>query len=330
MRYTFYTTSEKAWDAMLFAISGARASVFLEMYIFADNTVGYNFFEVLAQKAREGVKVKIIVDSFGSQELDEKTVAKIRAAGAEVLFFSYWLRRTHKKILVVDENTAFVGGVNIHKFFRKWNDLQVRLSGRMVRSIIHSFAKSYRLCGGQDARFLASHPAPRLSKKGGLKKRYEERLRNARTSIVMVTPYFMPHRWLIGALHQAVLRGISVSVLVPAHTDRWIMNRINYAYITQLHQAGIAFYLQRKMNHAKALLIDGAEGMVGSHNIDPLSFNHNLEAGIFFRDEKMALDLAKIIGEWKRDCVLFHPSMHKKTWFDYILAPLISLFQSVV
>ncbi len=344
MNYTFYTTSEKAWGAMLSAIAGARASVYLEMYIFADNTRGYDFFEALAQKAAAGVKVKIIVDSFGSMALEEKAVAKIRKAGAEVLFFSYWLRRTHKKILVVDETTAFVGGVNIHKFFRKWNDLQVRVSGPMVKSVIRSFAKSYGICGGKDPRILAWHKKENIFKKTWfwflerrpnhsgklLTKRYRDKLNSAKKNIVIVTPYFAPHRWLFGALHQAALRGVQVHIILPERTDRWMLNRVNYFYMLKLRRTGIVFYLQKKMNHAKAMLIDDAEGAVGSQNIDPFSFNHNLEAGVFFKDERMVRDLKNIVGEWRRDCLVFDPSMHKKIWFDYMLAPLISIFQSLV
>ena len=136
MRYRFYTTSEKAWDAMIGAIVKAQKSIFIEMYIFVDNTDAHKFFEVLAEKAKEGVKVKVIIDSFGSQELSQKTIAKLKSAGVELLFFSYWLRHTHKKILIVDEKIAFLGGVNIHKLFQKWNDLQVRFTGPMVKSVI--------------------------------------------------------------------------------------------------------------------------------------------------------------------------------------------------
>ncbi|MBI1754854.1 phosphatidylserine/phosphatidylglycerophosphate/cardiolipin synthase family protein [Candidatus Azambacteria bacterium] len=344
MNYTFYTTSEKAWGAMLEAISGARVSIFLEMYIFIDNTDKYNFFELLAQKAREGIAVKIIVDSFGSQELDSKTIEKIKKAGAEVLFFSYWLRRMHKKVLVVDEKTAFLGGVNIHKLFQKWNDLQVRFTGRMVKSIVRSFAKNYRICGGKDPNILAYYHKKNIFKKTRmwflqhrqssgdllLKKRYQEKLASAQKSVVIVTPYFAPRRWLFAALHQAVLRGALVSILVPRRTDHWIFNRVNYFYVLKLQRMGVVFYLHKNMNHAKAMLIDDTEGAVGSQNIDPLSFGYNVEAGIFFRDKQMVRELGGIIGAWKQNCVVFDPSMHKKTWFDYLLAPLISVFQSLV
>src|SRR3989338_2506019 len=163
MRYKFYTTSEKAWDAMIEAIAGAKRSIFIEMYIFVDNTDQHNFFKILEAKARMGVKVKIIIDSFGSNELSQNTIVKLKNSGAELLFFNYWLKHTHKKILVVDESTAFLGGVNIHKLFQKWIDLQVSFTGPIVKSVIRSFAKSFGV-------WSTSRPKERICSKGITKK----------------------------------------------------------------------------------------------------------------------------------------------------------------
>lgn len=344
MRYRFYTTSEKAWDAMLKYIAGAQKFIFVEMYIFVDNTDTHKFFELLKEKARSGVKIKIIVDSFGSSEINPKTVKEIREAGAEVLFFSYWLRHTHKKILVIDGKIAFLGGVNIHKLFQKWNDLQVRFSGPIVKSVARSFSKTYQECGGKDLDVLMYNNKKtifrktklwflehqQISKKSLLKKHYKDRIKKAKEKIIIVTPYFAPHRWFVGSLHQATLRGVKVEIILPQETDLWHMNRVNYFYMSQLCQIGIKFYLQKEMLHAKAMLIDGKEGVVGSHNIDPLSFNYNLEAGVFFIDEKMVRDLSKIMEKWKQDSIIFDPSMCKKTIVDYILAPVMRLFQSLL
>ncbi|MEK7130258.1 MAG: phosphatidylserine/phosphatidylglycerophosphate/cardiolipin synthase family protein [Patescibacteria group bacterium] len=344
MKYKFYTTSEKAWDAMIEAIAGAQKSIFIEMYIFVDNTVRHDFFKILEEKAEKGVKVKIIIDSFGSLELSQKTIEKLKSTGVELLFFSYWLRHTHKKILIIDEKIAFLGGVNIHKLFQKWNDLQMRFTGPIVKSVIRSFAKSYLACGGKDPDILIYRKRKGILKKTDLrflshqqakgnnllKKHYKNRLNNAKRGIIIVTPYFAPHRWLMGVLHQAVLRGVSIEILLPRQTDHWIFDRVNYFYISKFYNLGVKFYLQEEMLHAKVMIIDGVEGMVGSQNIDPFSFNYNLEAGAFFRDEKMVKDLIKIIADWKKDSTVFSPEMYKRTWSDYFLAPIIRLVLSII
>lgn len=344
MKYAFYTTSEKAWDGMLAAISGAQHSIYCEMYIFVDNTPDHGFFDMLAQKAHEGLRVRVIIDALGSTDLQPSAIERARKAGVELLFFSYWLKHTHKKILVIDEKIAFVGGVNIHKLFKKWNDLQVRMKGPIVKSIIRSFARTYQMCGGTDPRVLAWNSKKTKLNKARLwilehwqpesrrtvKKYYKHALRNAHKNITIVTPYFAPQRWLIGALHQAMLRGVAVHILLPEYTDLWHMNRVNYFYMYRLRALGAIIYLSPEMNHAKAMLIDDTEGMVGSQNIDPLSFQYNLEAGVFFREETMVKDLKAIIEEWKSKSIIFDPLTKKPTWFDYALSPVIRIFQQIV
>src|SRR3989339_572925 len=331
MKYKFYAKSETAWDAMLKAISGASKSIYLEMYILADNTQSHNFFETLKQKARAGVKVKIIIDVFGSLDMPAQTGAEIRLAGIELLFFSYWLQRTHKKILVVDEKTAFLGGVNIHKIFHKWNDLQILIEGPIAKSVLRSFAHTYRHCGGTDPDILRYDNQEivlnkaklwilenwHLKQKRFLTRRYRESIINSRKSIIITTPYFAPAKWLIGELHQAVLRGVDVQIVLPKKTDSRIMDRVNYFYLCRMHKLGVKFYLHKEMNHAKTMVVDDAEGVVGSQNIDQLSFDYNLEIGLFFREKEMIRDIGKIIDGWKQASDVFVP-VREPSWIDYL------------
>ena len=113
MRYKVYTKTEKAWDAMIYAISHAKNSILFEMYIFVDDTSdSHDFIEILSQKAASGVKVKIIFDAFGSK-VSNDSVKKLRDVGVELFFFRTLFRVTHRKILIVDERIAFIGGINI-------------------------------------------------------------------------------------------------------------------------------------------------------------------------------------------------------------------------
>ena len=329
---------------MLEAISGASESIFLEMYTFVDNTKGYNFFEIIKQKARAGVRVKIIIDLLGSFEVKSPAIEELRESGIEIKLFSYWLKRTHKKILVVDEKIAFLGGVNIHKIFCKWNDLQMRFEGSIVKNVLRSFARTYHRCGGKDPDILSYIDKKaildktklwilehwQLNSKSFIKQHYRESIKNAKKNIVITTPYLAPARWLIGELHQAVLRDVDVQIMLPKETDSWIMNRVNYFYIFRLYHLGVKIYLKKEMNHAKAMLIDDTEGVVGSQNIDQLSFEHNLETGVFFREKYMIRDLKEIIDNWKQTSDVFESTSKRTSWFDYLLAPLIRIFQSIM
>ena len=116
--YKFFNNSEKAWKSMFEAISEASKSIYLEMYIFQNNIDDFDFFHLLKDKAKKGLRVRLILDSFGSITLKNSAVAELKEAGVEVLSLSYLLHRMHRKVLVVDEEIAFIGGVNIYKISR--------------------------------------------------------------------------------------------------------------------------------------------------------------------------------------------------------------------
>lgn len=158
---------------------------------------------------------------------------------------------------------------------------------------------------------------------------YKKKIGDAQKSVEIVTTYLFPSRWFIAALHQAILRGIEIKIIMPKKTDRWISDRANYFYIDKLNRMGIKFYLQKEMNHAKVMVIDGREGLIGSQNIDLLSLQYNVEAGVFFSNKKMVDDLKKIIDKWLTDCEIFDPQTYKKRWFDYIFAVALKFLKII-
>ncbi len=338
MNYEFFTNSEKAWESMFETIKGAKKSIYLQMYIFQNDMVEFNFFHLLKEKAQEGLRVKLIIDSFGSSELKNSSIRELEEAGVEVLSARHLLHRMHKKILVVDERIAFIGGVNFHQIARFWNDLMVRIKGHLVKKIVLSFVKSYFHVGGKDPVLLGKNNRDKktnmntgiienspVRRKFRLKKIYGKYLNGAESKITLMTPYFLPKRWIRTALRKAVSRGVSVEILVPKNTEHFIVDRVNYFYIYKLSKAGVKFYIEENMNHAKAVIIDDKEAMVGSQNLDFLSFDFNSEVGIFFKDAEIIAQLSEIVKGWKKDSVLFDHKTHKPKWFDYILSPLINL-----
>lgn len=332
MRYRFYTTSAKAWEGMLGAITTASSSIYMEMYIFSDDTAGYNFLSELERKAHEGLRVIVVLDAIGSFDLSRAAIERLRAAGAEVRFFSYWLRRTHRKILIIDEHVAFLGGVNISKRFELWNDLQVRVSGGVVKHILQSFIRVYHECGGHNPVFARNTRIPLIKrtrlwfiehgvtgKRATLRKHYEEHINEAKHSIVLVTPYLIPRRWLVARLHQALLRGVVVEILVPLHTDLKVTDDLNRYYFQIFEKMGARCLWLKEMNHAKVMLIDDRVGTVGSQNLDALSFDWNTEAGIFFDEPKMVHKLTLIVASWKASAFLFDSaSIAALHWYELI------------
>lgn len=342
MRYRFFNTSEKAWAGMLAAIGGAQESIYLEMYILENDTTEYDFLSELMRKAKEGVRVVVILDAFGSFALANALIDQLRIAGVEVLFFSYWFRRMHRKILIVDERVAFLGGVNIAHRFAHWNDLQVRVSGVIIRHVLRSFIRVYHECGGRNPAFAGMTRPPLVkkarlwfiehgigSKRYTLRKHYEEHMNNAQWSIVVVSPYLLPHHWLITCIHRAIIRGVQVTIMIPRQTDYPIFDRINYYYVALFSTLGATCLLGETMNHAKVMLIDEHIGTVGSQNLDALSFDWNAEAGVFFDNPKMVHGLERIIKGWESAAVPFTRATHPPHWYDIALALLLRLFQPV-
>ncbi len=327
---------------MFDAIQAARDSVYLETYIFLDDLHNFNFLRLIKEKAKDGVRVRIVLDAFGSLGLSKQAVGELRAAGAEVFFYSNFLHRIHRKILILDERVAFIGGVNFHQAALKWSDLTLQIRGTMVDSILRSFAKVYAECGGRDTHILIHQKKIILDqtrnwlvehfpehRSATLKRIYKQALHRAEKNVILVTPYLWPRRWFVRALHQAVLRGVRVEVLVPKVSNHLLGDTVGYFFMHKLALFGVNFYLEPKMNHAKGMLIDGREGLVGSNNLDFFSFELNSEVGVFLKDPPIVRELATIIEKWKNKSVLFDPHTYKPKLLDYILSPIVYLFSRI-
>lgn len=341
MKYRLYTTSQKAWDGMFRAMTVAQESIYLELYTFLDNTEStHNFLNLLKEKARAGIEIVMIIDAFGSSALRKGVVEELRAAGVEFIFFRQLFRRTHRKIVIIDRKTAFIGGVNITEETRHWLDLQIKLQGRIIHPLLRSFARSYKMVGGTKPNIL-KYGRLALVKKikawitdnlaGGtshyfLNNYYRQKIIEARESITIITPYLSPPRWLVKLLDQACRRGVRVEMLIPNDTDIKPLNKLNYLNACRLSTLGVKFYLEPTMNHAKIMLIDDQEGVIGSQNLDFLSFNWNIEAGVFFQQKDLVGDLRKIISEWKKTASLFTAQHGPIKISDRILMSILQFF----
>lgn len=337
MSYKFYTTTEKAWSAMMDAIRIAEKSIYIEMYIFLDDTkISHDFLWEIRNKLKNWVKVVMVIDIFWSLGLSRKTTDELRNLWAEVYFFSHFLRRTHRKILIVDNKIAFLWWVNVKWGTRNRYDLQVRLTWVIVKPLLKSFAYTYKMCWWKD-KYLLNYSKKSLIKKikwwivenrwksnniYHLNNYYKRKLLEAKDSITIVTPYLIPPRWMIALLHMAINRGVVVEIIIPKDTEINTLNYINYYYVDKLFKLWVKFYFMKNMNHAKAMLIDREEAIVWSQNIDFLSFDFNAEVGAFFSDKKAIDDLGHIIAKWKHQSTFFIPS-NKRLWLAELVTKII-------
>ncbi|MBN2884365.1 phosphatidylserine/phosphatidylglycerophosphate/cardiolipin synthase family protein [Patescibacteria group bacterium] len=343
MRYKFYTTSDKAWDGIMAAINQAQKSIYIEMYIFlGDTQQTHDFLGQLKAKALLGLEVVMVLDAYGSSELKASSIQDLRSAGVELLFFSRWLRRTHRKLVIIDSKIAFIGGVNIENKIRNWQDLHLRLGGKIIKPLLRSFAYTYQQCGGKNNNILKQSRLPLVKKikswvidtweigdkKYRLNNYYLKKLIEAKTSIKIITPYLLPPRRLMQALDDAVRRGVKVKIIIPEDTDIKVLNKINYFNACRLALVGVEFYFTPNMNHAKVMLIDEREALVGSQNLDVLSFGFNAEIGVFFQQKQAIATLIKIINKWEAQARKPELSFRRLSFVQRILMSIFKIFLS--
>lgn len=326
---------------MIKEISRAKKSIFIEMYILLEDTSdSHDFFGVLKKKLAEGVKVVLIADAYGSYRLKKKTIQDLREAGAEFLFFSHWFRRTHRKIIIIDNQTAFIGGVNVEKKIANWTDISMKIkSRRIIKSILRSFIYTYQMCGGKDKALLKSY-RPSLYKK--IKRRflenlpghglfhlvdyYQKKIISAQKSLKIVTPYFIPPKWLLALFDDAIRRGVEIEIIIPKKSDLPILDKINAYYIKRVINLGVKFYAFPKMIHAKMLIVDNEESLIGSQNVDLLSLGRNYEAGVFTRQKNVVKDLKKIFDKWKKRSKIYVYKDIKINLFNRLTISIFKLF----
>jgi len=317
---------DRIFPAMLADIRAAKSTISFETYIYWDGTIGEEFAVALADRARAGVKVHVLLDWVGSNKLDQAALDRMKEAGVEIERYHepHWSHlprlnnRTHRKILVVDGQVGYTGGVGIADKWRgdaqdaeHWRDSHFRVRGPVVAQmqavfndnwtkatsrVLHGrryFPPVEPVPGGMPAQMFSSSPS------GGAESMhlmYLLAITAAKTSIELSNSYFVPDELTIRALAAASKRGVKVRIVVPGPIiDASIVRAASRADWGPLLEAGvlIAEY-QPTMFHCKVLVVDGWFVSVGSTNFDNRSFRINDEANLNLLDEKFAAEQVKV------------------------------------
>ncbi|MCP3136355.1 phospholipase D-like domain-containing protein [Pyxidicoccus xibeiensis] len=324
-RVTVLESRTNAYPAMLEAIDGARTSLALCSYIFDNDSAGRRFVEALDSAVKRGVEVRVLVDAVGARYTWPPIMGRLKRAGIRAARFLPSLMpyrlpvanlRNHRKLLVVDGRVGFTGGMNIRKHF--WpgehaaRDLHFRLEGPVVGQLQETFAEDWafttreRLSG--DAWFPALAPAGPALARGiadGPDEDFETlrtvllgALATARTSVRIVTPYFLPDATLITALGVAALRGVRVDILLPERGNLPVVQWASTAQLWQVLRPGCRVFLSAPpFDHAKLMVVDGAWSLIGSSNWDPRSLRLNFEFDVECYDAALARGLDAVVEE---------------------------------
>ncbi|WP_426281342.1 cardiolipin synthase [Lysobacter soli] len=311
--------------ALLEAIASARDHIHLEYYIYLPDRTGTALRDALVERARAGVQVRLLLDAVGSGRTKRKFLQPLVEAGAEVAWFHpmklqwFWKRpwlnlRTHRKIVVIDGEIGFTGGINItdeeDERLREdaYRDLHLRLEGDIVRELQLVFIEDWAYATGEPP-LRVHHPAPRRgtisaqvlvsgpdSSWEAIHRVHVAAIHSAQRRVWLVTPYFVPGEAARMALTSAALGGLDVRLLVPKVCDSRLVTLAARSYFDELLEAGVKVHeYGPRMLHSKALLCDDDLAIVGSANFDHRSFRLNFEVSVLFRDKALAAELSSLI-----------------------------------
>jgi cardiolipin synthase len=333
--FDVYTKVTDIWKAQLADIMAAKSSILLEQYIIEnleEGGIGRRFIDALIEKQKEGVEVRCILDAQGSFEVFKNSVLynHFTRAGGKVFFYKTlgfsnvvtpvrWLLRDHRKLLLIDRKISWVGGAVIGERFREWDDLMVRFTSEDIADILNKEFRNQLLRLQEKTSLLA--PLTRINPKyhisgnaPGIGNRfcYEEishAIMLASESITMVSPYFAPPLKLKRVLQRRLRDGLTITLLVPRHTDHLIADLARESYMKKLLKMGLSLRYAPHMIHAKIVIVDGTWMSFGSTNLDALSLLFNHELNMATSDLDLIGAVQKVVDEWTKGL----PAITRKT-----------------
>jgi cardiolipin synthase len=342
-QFKIYATTKDAWDGMFHACEQAEKSIYIEMYIIANTDKTHDFISLFSKKAQEGVHIVLLLDSWGSRQLSSRDREKLRNSGIEIRFFIKWFSFIHRKLIIIDDEVVFVGGVNLQPKALSWFDLVIKITNGPTHQFKKMFARTYQITKGEHTDILTFLLAPDKETLGiqiidhfpvlryfKLRTHVMERLHSMQKTVTFATPYLVPPKWFDDTVISLLSQNKEVIFLLPFWTDSIMVNHVNRYYASRYQKRGAKVYILPVMNHSKAMLVDSKEGMIGSGNIDNLSFGINSEIGVFFDDEKTVANLKKIFEVWQKDSIIYLPEEHGLKWYHKLLLPILWMLKPVL
>ncbi len=312
---------ERKFEELFNALEEAKDHIHMQYYIFCDDVIGNRVKDILLRKAAEGVTVRFMVDDFGSHGLRKRMLKELKNGGVEVAVFYkihlYALAnrmnyRNHRKTVVIDGKTGFVGGINVEdKYINDgrsdlfWRDTHIMVRGAATLGLQYTFMNDWNFCAEQkvkvEPRYFAieekensnANELVQIAASGpdspysGIMLSCLGVILNSKKRLYITSPYFIPNETIVDAIKFAALSGVDVRLLVPGISDSKLVNAASCSYYGKLLNAGVRiFRYQKGFVHAKTMVSDHTLVVVGSANMDMRSFDLNFEinALVFSRE----------------------------------------------
>ena len=343
------TNGDNFYEAELQAIASAQKTICLEAYIWQSGKIATRYRDALVERARAGVKVKVLLDALGSSTTKESYFDELKKAGGAIGWYHSlrwnnipdYNNRSHREVLVVDGKTGFIGGAGIADHWYtgrgknpRWRDTMVRVEGDAVTNLQAVFAENWlEACGeliigaeyfptyeveGDHTAVLVISSTPSAGGSTRARTLFQVLVASAQKSISINTPYFLPDRSMTDELLRAHQRGVNIRIVVPGRKSDHLLTRSasRFAYGPLLKRGVEIYEYQPAMIHAKILMVDGLWAVVGSTNMDHRSFGLNDEVNMAVRSPgftaRLERDFARDVAESRR--ISYDEWRHRSIW----------------
>ncbi|MBS3078535.1 phosphatidylserine/phosphatidylglycerophosphate/cardiolipin synthase family protein [Candidatus Pacearchaeota archaeon] len=342
-QFQIISKPRELYDEMIKDILNAKKQIFLETYIYEDDQVGVRFREALLKKAKQGVKIKLLLDAWGSS-VKKHYFEELIANGAEVKLFreiKYLIRifsknheRSHRKLLIIDNNIVYVGSANITYRYIDSRELVIRLIGDITNSFIKSFQrvwnnhsdhithKKLKSIFHEEFEIINDIPSYywRITES-----KYVKLIKNAKKSILIETPYFIPSTRIRKVLGKAVKRGVKVNIIIPYNSNVAVVDTLRNRYLGNLYKNGIKlFYYKPTLLHSKLMIVDDDFFLLGSSNLDYRSLLYLYEINFLGKDKRIIKSLKEYFNETIKGTIPFdYGEWRKRSSFKRILEMIL-------
>lgn len=338
-----FTDARKKYDALFEDIRNAKESINIAYFIIRNDVIGNQLIDLLTQKAKEGIKVRLMYDGFGSILTPRRLFNRLREVpGSEVVEFfpvrilsmSKINHRNHRKIVVVDDKLAYLGGMNIGDEYMgcnpkrnlPWRDTHIRIVGDAVEYIQRCFAQDWEFSAGRTIPVKAYVPEEDTKRNVGIQvvasgpdSENEEikcgmirMIYSAKKYVYIQTPYFVPDEAFLTAVQTAAQSGVDVRVMLPGMPDKKYVYHTTMSYMGELLDAGVKVYLYPGFIHSKTLTVDGRISTIGSTNIDIRSFRLLFELNAFMYSPEIGEECREIFEADRKLCKELTMEAYKK------------------
>ncbi|WFB36655.1 cardiolipin synthase [Kiritimatiellota bacterium B12222] len=315
------------YDRLVSDIQNAQTFLHIQMYVWRDDKEGAKVLKALIDAVHRGVEVRMLVDEMGSYHTADKFFQSFREAGGQFSYTNtvqtrrsrfFFNLRNHRKLCLIDGQTAYVGGMNVGKEYAgraigPWTDLQMRFSGPVLLALQDSFAEDWNFATGECLEGEKYYPLeqapaakiPTVMVQSGPDVREPIYLKSfnlicgaAKERLDVFTPYFVPDPSILVTLQTAAARGVRVRMMIPTLNEHKYMVDIGRAYYEPLMESGVEIYeLPERVNHTKAFRVDDDFIFAGSHNLDVRSYKLNFELSLCFRHRETAEAMDEVFDD---------------------------------